>query len=127
LNAALETSKGAGLLPEGFEKLECASEWSLRTETERIKHRQESSYAAITEFRDAVLPELPRIFEYLNAKDLRTLSVRDENLLFLTLALAEGLRCAALPAGGEFLLASETLTFRPTEESHGEVQSVCDR
>ena len=90
MNAALETSKGAGLLPEGFENLECASEWSLRTETERIKHRQQSSYAAITEFRDAVLPELPRVFEYLNAKDLRTLSVRDENLLFLTLALVFG-------------------------------------
>jgi len=89
LSAALDSHDGAGLLPKDFETLEPVSEWSLRTETERIKHRQASSFAAIARFRDAVLPELPRIFEYLNAKELKTLSWRDENLLFLTLALAE--------------------------------------
>jgi len=115
LNAALETSKGAGLLPEGFEKLECASEWSLRTETERIKHRQESSYAAITEFRDAVLPELPRIFEYLNAKDLRTLSVRDENLLFLTLALAEIAPAVEFYRQAAVIEGFDALRFLPVE------------
>lgn len=115
MNAALETSKGAGLLPEGFEKLECASEWSLRTETERIKHRQESSYAAITEFRDAVLPELPRIFEYLNAKDLRTLSVRDENLLFLTLALAEIAPAVEFYRQAAVIEGFDALRFLPVE------------
>ena len=115
MNAALETSKGAGLLPEGFEKLECVSEWSLRTETERIKHRQESSYAAITEFRDAVLPELPRIFEYLNAKDLRTLSVRDENLLFLTLALAEIAPAVEFYRQAAVIEGFDALRFLPVE------------
>jgi len=83
LNAALETRAGTGL-PEGFEMLESVAAWSLRTETERIKRRQASSFAEIAEFRDAVLPELPRIFAYLNAKDLGALSSNDENLLFLT-------------------------------------------
>ena len=89
MNAALDSRDGAGPLPEGFETLEPVTQWSLRTETQRIKHRQASSFAEIAAFRDAVLPELPRIFDYLNAKDLGTLSANDENLLFLTLALAE--------------------------------------
>ena len=89
MNAAIDTRDGAGLLPEGFETLEPLMQWSLRTETQRIKLRQASSFAAIVAFHDAVVPELPRIFGYLNAKDLETLSARDENLLFLTLALAE--------------------------------------
>ena len=88
MNAALETRAGAGL-PEGFEMLGSVAAWSLRTETERIMRRQASSFAEIAEFRDAVLPELSRIFDYLNAKDLATLSAKDENLLFLTLSLAE--------------------------------------
>lgn len=89
MSAALDSHDGAGLLPKDFETLEPVSEWSLRTETERIRHRQVSSFAEIARFRDAVLPELPHIFEYLNAKEFKTLSWRDENLLFLTLALAE--------------------------------------
>ena len=115
MNAALETGKGPGLFPESFENLECVSEWSLRTETERIKHRQESSYAAITEFRDAVLPELPRIFEYLNAKDLRTLSVRDENLLFLTLALAEIAPAVEFYRQAAVIEGFDALRFLPVE------------
>jgi len=75
-------------LPAGFEMLESVAAWSLRTETERIKRRQASTFAEIAELRDAVLPELPRIFDYLNARDLGTLSANDENLLLLTLALA---------------------------------------
>jgi hypothetical protein len=115
LNAALETCKGAGLLPQGFANLECVSGWSLRTETERIKHRQESSYAAITEFRDVVLPELPRIFEYLNGKDLRTLSVRDENLLFLTLALAEIAPAVEFYRQAAVIEGFDALRFLPVE------------
>jgi len=115
LNAALGAGKGAGLLPEGFENLECASAWSLRTETERINHRQQSSYAAITEFRDAILPELPRIFEYLNPKDLRTLSVRDENLLFLTLALAEIAPAVEFYRQAAVIEGFDALRFLPVE------------
>jgi hypothetical protein len=115
LNAALETGTGAGLLPEGFENLECVSEWSLRTETERIRHRQASSYAAITGFRDAVLPELPRIFEYLNAKDLQTLSVRDENLLFLTLSLAEVAPAVEFYRQAAVIEGFDALRFLPVE------------
>jgi hypothetical protein len=76
LNAALETRTGAGL-PAGFEMLESVAAWSLRTETERIKRRQASTFAEIAELRDAVLPELPRIFDYLNARDLGTLALAE--------------------------------------------------
>ena len=88
MSAGVET-RTVARLPEGFEKLESVAAWSLRTETERIKRRQASSFAEIGEFRDVLLPELARIFEYLNAKELGALSDKDENLLFLTLSLAE--------------------------------------
>jgi hypothetical protein len=115
LSAALDSRDGAGLLPEGFETLEPVAEWSLRTETERIKHRQASSFAAIAAFRDAVLPELPRIFEHLNAKDLAALSARDENLLFLTLALAEIAPAVEFYRQAAVIEGFDALRFLPVE------------
>jgi hypothetical protein len=114
LNAALETRAGAGL-PEGFEMLESVAAWSLPTETERIKRRQASSFAEIAEFRDAVLPELPRIFEYLNAKDLGTLSPTDENLLFLMLALAEIAPAVEFYRQAAVIEGFDALRFMPVE------------
>jgi hypothetical protein len=115
LNAALDSRDGAGLLPEGFETLEPVTQWSLRTETQRIKHRQASSFAEIAAFRDAVLPELPRIFDYLNAKDLETLSARDENLLFLTLALAEIAPAVEFYRQAAVIEGFDALRFLPVE------------
>jgi hypothetical protein len=115
LNAALDTRDGAGLLPEGFEALEPVMQWSLRTETQRIKHRQASSFAAIAAFRDAVLPELPRIFEHLNARDLGTLSACDENLLFLTLALAEIAPAVEFYRQAAVIEGFDALRFLPVE------------
>jgi hypothetical protein len=114
LNAVLQTRAGAGL-PEGFEMLESVAAWSLRTETERIKRRQASSFAEIAEFRDAVLPELPRIFDYLNAKDLGTLSANDENLLFLTLALAEIAPAVEFYRQAAVIEGFDALRFMPVE------------
>jgi len=114
LNAALETRAGARL-PEGFEMLESVAAWSLRTETERIKRRQASSFAEIAEFRDAVLPELPRIFEHLSAKDLGTLSATDENLLFLTLALAEIAPAVEFYRQAAVIEGFDALRFMPVE------------
>jgi hypothetical protein len=115
LNAALETRAGAGL-PEGFERLEPVAAWSLRTETERIRRRQASSFAEIAEFRDAVLPELPRIFEYLNAKDLGALSANDENLLFLTLALAEVAPAVEFYRQAAVIEGFDAMRFLPVED-----------
>ena len=115
MNAALETRSGAGL-PEGFEILESVAAWSLRTETERIKRRQASSFAEIAEFRDVLLPELPRNFEYLNAKDLATLSANDENLLFLTLALAEIAPAVEFYRQAAVIEGFDALRFMPVED-----------
>jgi hypothetical protein len=115
LNAALETRADAGL-PEGFEMLESVAAWSLPTETERIRRRQASSFAEIAEFRDAVLPELPRIFEYLNAKDLGTLSATDENLLFLVLALAEIAPAVEFYRQAAVIEGFDALRFMPVED-----------
>ncbi len=115
MNAARESHAGTGSLPRGFENLEPVSEWSLRTETERIKHRQASSFAAIAQFRDVVLPELPRIFEYLNAKDLGTLAAPDENLLFLTLALAEVAPAIEFYRQAAVIEGFDALRFLPVE------------
>jgi hypothetical protein len=114
LNAALATRAAAGL-PEGFEMLESVAPWSLRTETERIKRRQASSFAEITEFRDAVLPELPRIFAYLDARDLGTLSANEENLLFLTLALAEIAPAVEFYRQAAVIEGFDALRFLPVE------------
>jgi hypothetical protein len=114
LNAGLETGARARL-PEGFEMLEPMAAWSLRTETERIKRRQTSSFAEIAELRDAVLPELARIFEYLNAKDLGTLSANDENLLFLTLALAEIAPAVEFYRQAAVIEGFDALRFMPVE------------
>ena len=114
MNAAIETRGGAGL-PEGFEMLESVAAWSLPTETERIKRRQASSFAEIAEFRDAVLPELPRIFEYLNAKDLGALSATDENLLFLMLALAEIAPAVEFYRQAAVIEGFDALRFMPLE------------
>ena len=114
MNAALETRAGPGL-PQGFEMLESVAAWSLRTETERIKRRQASSFTEIAEFRDAVLPELPRIFDYLNAKDLGMLSASDENLLFLTLALAEIAPAVEFYRQAAVIEGFDALRFLPVE------------
>jgi hypothetical protein len=114
LNAAIETRTGARL-PQGFEMLESVAGWSLRTETERIKRRQASSFAEIAEFRDAVLSELPRIFDYLNAKDIGTLSASDENLLFLTLALAEIAPAIEFYRQAAVIEGFDALRFMPVE------------
>jgi hypothetical protein len=115
LNAALETRPGAAL-PEGFETLRSVAAWSLRTETERIKRRQASSFAEIAEFRDAILPELPRIFDYLNPKDLGALSASDENLLFLTLALAEIAPAVEFYRQAAVIDGFDALRFLPVEK-----------
>ncbi|MHB8476505.1 MAG: hypothetical protein ACYDBZ_09500 [Steroidobacteraceae bacterium] len=114
MNAAIETRAGAGL-PEGFEKLESVAAWSLRTETERIMRRQASSFAQIAEFRDTVLPELPRIFDYLNARTLGTLSPTDENLLFLTLSLAEIAPAVEFYRQAAVIEGFDALRFLPVE------------
>jgi len=114
LNAALETRVDAGL-PEGFEALESLAIWSLRTETERIRRRQASSFAEIADFRDAIFPELARIFDYLNAKDLGSLSAQDENLLFLTLALAEIAPAVEFYRQAAVIEGFDALRFLPVE------------
>ena len=114
MSAALETRAGPGL-PEGFEMLQSVAAWSLRTETERIKRRQASAFAEIAEFREVVLPELPRIFDYLNAKDLGTLSANDENLLFLTLALAEIAPAIEFYRQAAVIEGFDALRFLPVE------------
>ena len=114
MNAALETRVDAGL-PEGFEALESLAIWSLRTETERIRRRQASSFAEIADFRDAIFPELARIFDYLNAKDLGSLSAQDENLLFLTLALAEIAPAVEFYRQAAVIEGFDALRFLPVE------------
>ena len=115
MSASLDPSDTAGLLPAGFENLEPLSDWCLRTESERIKRRQASSFAAIVVLRDTVLPQLPRIFEYLNSKELATLSASDENLLFLTLALAEVAPAVEFYRQATVVEGFDALRFMPVE------------
>ncbi len=77
------------LLPPGFEQLEPLAGWSLKTETERIFRRQKSSFADIVAFRDAIVPELERIFAHLASHSGESASIREERLLGMVLSLAE--------------------------------------
>jgi hypothetical protein len=104
-------------LPSGFEDLEPFVCWSLRTETERIKQRQNSTFAQIVTFRDAVLPQLERIFAHLGEKPLETLTPPDERLLLLTLSLAEVAPAVEFYGQPGVIDGFDALRFLPVESS----------
>ena len=77
-------------LPPGFEDLEIwVEEWVLADMDARNQRRLASPMPAIQAFYDAVLPQAPRVLEYLNQRELGALDAAEERLLKLMLSFAE--------------------------------------
>ncbi|MGE4056430.1 MAG: hypothetical protein AB7F99_16705, partial [Vicinamibacterales bacterium] len=78
------------LLPDQFADLEpLAGRWSLATETQRSRHRLASSMEDMAAFAQALLPQLDRIFAYLDQFPLDKMPEEARRLFYLTLSLAE--------------------------------------
>ena len=77
-------------LPKGFEDLEIwVSDWVLPDTQARSDKRLGSPMEAIQAFYDAILPQAPRILEYLDQRKLGELEDSEERLLKLMLSFAE--------------------------------------
>ncbi|MDE0366447.1 MAG: hypothetical protein OXP09_12835 [Gammaproteobacteria bacterium] len=78
------------ILPSGFEDLESfARDWALATESERRRKRQSTDMEATRAFYDRMTERIGDILGYLNELDLQSLPVDAQNLLHMTLSLAE--------------------------------------
>lgn len=78
-------------LPAEFSSLEVWNEWCLATETERNLRRVNLSFEEISDFANAVLPEVNRITAWIDSHDQGDGSYDEEtkNLFYLLLSLAE--------------------------------------
>lgn len=77
-------------LPPGFEDLEIwVADWVLPDMAARNHKRLSSPMEAIQAFYDALLPQAPRVLEYLERCKLGQLDPAEERLLKLMLAFAE--------------------------------------
>ncbi len=77
-------------LPNAFSDLDrFVDEWVLADSSSRAAKRQESDYADIKEFYDAMLALAPDALRYLSTKQLGELDEAEERLLKLLLSLAE--------------------------------------
>ena len=75
--------------PEPFKDLEILSDWCLSSSAARMVKRSQTEFLEIQEFYDTLLPRMPAIVAYLATLPPRDLSTPDQNLLSLTLSLAE--------------------------------------
>ncbi len=104
------------VFPAEFAALETLADWSLKSESERIKRRQASSYAEIVGFRDALLPDLEKIFAHLGNASLDALSAEDERLLCLVLSLAEVAPAVEFYRQPSVIDGFDPLRFMPVED-----------
>lgn len=78
------------MLPADFADLEpLARTWSLATETQRNHQRLVSSMEEIAAFSEALLPQLDRIFGYLDQFPVEKMPPEANRLFYLALSLAE--------------------------------------
>ena len=83
-------------LPADFQDLEKFMPWSLGTERERSRKRLISSMPVIQEFYDVMLARVEAAIEYLNQFPLHDMPEAENNLLNLTLMLAEAANAVEL-------------------------------
>jgi len=77
-------------LPNSFSELEkFGKAWALPTENERHAQRLASTFTQLRSLYDAILPRIDEILAYLNDFPLDKLPAKAQNLLNLTLSLAE--------------------------------------
>ncbi len=77
-------------LPAPFAHLQpLADNWSLPTERERHRQRLASTIEEMDAVYAALVPEIEAILTFLNARALDEMTAEENNLLMLTLSLAE--------------------------------------
>ena len=76
-------------LPETFTALESFLGWALTTEAERTHKRQTTSMVEIRAFYEAMIPHMPDIIAYLNQFPIDTMPTNAQQLMDMTLSLAE--------------------------------------
>lgn len=76
-------------LPTAFKDLERFGAWCLPSERARNRKRLASSMDEIRAFYDAMLGRVDAAIEYLNGFPVDALAEPEQNLLYLTLSLAE--------------------------------------
>lgn len=104
-------------LPAAFRDLEpFAAAWALPKESQRHAQRLASSMDELRAFYDAVVPRLEAILTYLNDFALDHLSREAENLLNLTLSLAEITPAVELFGQSEVPDAFDSRRFVPVED-----------
>lgn len=89
--------KSKASLPAAFRSLDDFLDWALPTETLRRQHRESLSFEEIREFYDAVLPQVPAIFDHFRMTELASGGadqVDKETKTLFTLMLA--FACASL-------------------------------
>jgi len=89
--------KSKASLPAAFKSLEDFLDWALPTETLRRQHRESVSFEEICEFYDAVLAQMPAIFEHFRVTEFASGGsdqVDKETKTLFTLMLA--FACASL-------------------------------
>jgi hypothetical protein len=78
------------ILPVEFSSLDPFAAWCLRTETERNNKRLASTFADISAFADAILPQVEAITAYIDARQAEG-ELSDEGLrLYYMLLFARG-------------------------------------
>jgi hypothetical protein len=78
------------ILPAEFSSLDPFAAWCLRTETERNNKRLASTFADISAFADAILPQMEAITAYIDARQAEgELSDEGLRLYYMLPSLAE--------------------------------------
>ncbi len=77
------------LLPEEFKELEPYIDWSLATEGERIRKRENTSMKEIKEFYTHMFQNLERTITYLNQYPYDEMPEEAQNLCNMTFSLVE--------------------------------------
>jgi len=79
------------MLPEEFARLEPWSDWCLATETQRNLRRVSLGFDEINAFADAMLPDVERICQWIDAHKAEDGSYDPQtlNLFYMLLSLAE--------------------------------------
>ena len=86
----MNTANSDRPLPEGFEDLEqFVEQWALAEEQARMHKRWSSSLEEIQRFYDAMVLRVEPALDYLDARNIETLSASENRLLYLTYSLVE--------------------------------------
>lgn len=105
------------LLPPAFAELEAFIDWSLATESERLRKRLDSSMEEIRAFYSAMLGRIDEALEHLNGFPLDQLGAPERRLMNMALSLAEVWVAVELYDRADHPFGLDMRRFVPGEET----------